>query len=153
MHPELPRRFQIKHPLLTPELYRASDSLTERKVRALHIYQNIKRSPEVIHDTPDNILNDVFFKFPHRCFHFDNGFHMYASAMQGYYSLGENVLATYLMRLHYATTLGFYLPDTLYGDVCIFGSSRAYMSYQNNKDYSVPYEIVEQTIHLYDKLS
>jgi hypothetical protein len=144
-------RYSITHPLLTPEHFRLTPFSNTSKVRALIIYQD-NRSPDVVLETRDTILDDAFASIPYRCVHFESGFHFYISALQGYQIIGENLLATRLMRLHYLMDIGYPIPDTLYGDVCVFGSGMAYHGMYDNRDYSVPYEVVEQVIHLYDKI-
>ncbi len=145
-------RYSITHPLLTPELFRATPAASTAKVRGLHIFQDRTISPEVILDTPLAIKDKIFPKLRTRCLHFPQGFHMYISAMQGFLVVGENILATYLMRLHYLNATGAYLPDTIYGDVAVFGSGTAYRPGYDNRDYSVPYEIVEEIVYLYEQI-
>lgn len=145
-------RYSITHPLLTPELFRSTPTSSTEKVRALHISQIRSTSPEVVFDTPQNVKDKVFSKLRTRCLHFPQGFRMYIPSTQGILVVGENILATHLMRLHYSTGLGYYLPDIIYGDVVIFGSSTVYHSHLDNSDYSVPYEIVEEIVYLYEQI-
>jgi hypothetical protein len=138
--------YDLQHPLLTPERYPASPHTHPSHVRALHIHQHRSTSPDVIYDTPETIKKNIFGGLTTRCLHFSAGFHMYILNAQGVLLLGENVLATHLMRHHYLLDFGFYFPDTIYGDVLIFGTSTV------NRDFSVPYPVVEQLIHLYAKI-
>lgn len=140
------------HPLLTPEFYPTFPLDSCEQVRGLHIPQQRSTSPEVYLDTPKNIKDKIFSQSKTRCLHFKHGFHMYISTMQGVLPLGENIIATHLMRIHYTNDTGYIFPDTIYGDVCIFGSSSAYHLSNINRDYSVPYQVVEQIIYLYEQI-
>lgn len=144
------RRYSITHPVLTPELYPATPHDGVPKVRALHIPQFRPVSPEVICDRPQHIKEQVFDTLRTSCLHFNNGFHMYiATISQGIYMFGENIVATQLMRQHRLVDHGVMIPDTIFGDALIFGSSLVYYRHLDNFDYSVPYELVEQILHLF----
>lgn len=144
-------KYTLRHPAITPEHYSFNSRKTSTyKIRALHIPVDARSlPPQIIYTTPKDILTDTYGDTAYRCLHFDNWFHTYVSIFQGIVLYPTNIVATHLMRIHALMDTGDILPDSVYGDVVICGSAQ---HDDDPHDLSVPYEIIEQVFHVYEKI-
>lgn len=150
-------KYTIRHPFLTPELYQRTPHIFDTKIKALHISSNINVEPKIIENDSQKIIEEIFPAHKPKSLVFD-AFYMYVHPIQNFYMMQENVVATHFFRIHCASFCGDFSTDTIYGDVCVFGTSRYEyqqsdtLEYSINRLYSVPYEIVEQISSIYDKV-
>lgn len=143
-------RYTVQHPTITPEHYDFTPTKsTSRKIRALHIPVNAPTKPQIHYTSIRQLLDDTYGSYAYRCLHFDNWFHTYVSIFQGIVLYPTNIVATHLMRIHALMDTGETFPDSVYGDVIICGSAQ---SDDDPHDLSVPYEIIEQVFHVYEKI-
>lgn len=142
-------KYKLNHPLLTPEFFVPSTSLTP-KVKALLIYDDINVSPDLIYDDYQSILDYTFS--PHSITHpllLHPNYHMYVNELAKLTTSPVNFISTQLYRLSLLNTYGIISNQTIHGPVVLFGSVPSVEGYQPLYDYSVPYELVEQVIRLY----
>jgi hypothetical protein len=140
-------RYTITHPALTPEYFFRHRSPSSSHVKALAVA--VDSDPTVLTGDPQQLIADMFHGITPRCIVFRHGFHMYLSPLQGTMILSrENVLATMLLRHHTLCDSGEHIYNSVYGDVILFGSYNIGTRVFDNRDHSVPYELIEQIIHL-----
>lgn len=143
-------QYTLRHPAITPEHYDFTPTKSSsNKIRALHIPVDTHTKPQIHYTSPYQLLHDTYDDYSYRCLHFDNWFHTYVSIFQGIVLYPTNIVATHLMRIHALMDTGEALPDSVYGDVIICGSAQ---SDDDPHDLSVPYEIIEQVFHVYEKI-
>jgi hypothetical protein len=77
-------------------------------------------------------------------------YHIYIDKSVQYDLKNVNPVATYIYRQSIRSFIGKNSIETIHGDVLFFGSVNADTKENDDIDYSVPYEIVEQIARYYD---
>jgi hypothetical protein len=147
-------RYTLCHPLITPEffgaLYDPMDLNSQVKVKSLAVYEDLNKPPDLIYDSPDQALMHVFGNMPDTIdiIRIHPNFHMYISILDLLNQKSENVIATYLYRLCGSSLFGRLIRKSIRGPVLLFSSVSASTGQSDGKDYSVPYELLEQVIRI-----
>jgi hypothetical protein len=136
-------------PFIGPEYYPRTQS-SPYIVKALFLPSDIQYEPQIITETPEEILSICFKEEKPRTVFTKTGFHMYISPTEQYIGRFANHVATALIRHEYLTKFGSTNPDVVCGNVVIFGTINIPRRMIDGKDHSVPYHIVEEAIRIYD---
>lgn len=136
--------------VLHPEYYKIYPHDINDVVKGLYISCDTLVVPHLATDTPINLLNSIFKEDKPECVLFKKDFHMYVSPLEQYIGRYVNHVATALVRLHFMQTYGQVLPELVFGNVIIFGTKNLLINKPDGKDHSIPYEIVEETLRIYD---
>lgn len=145
-------RLLTQHPTIQPEAYQREKNLKDTRVKSLYLPCSELSSPELIYDTPLNIKQ--------KCFNNDLE-HIYLLPLHPYYHLyldrsvqfilkNVNAVATYMYRQSVRSVIGKNSSEAIHGDVVFFGSLDINTKENDDIDYSVPYEVVEQISRYYD---
>ena len=144
-------RILAKHPTIQPENYQSSKDSKDLRVTSLFLPSSDLMYPELIFDFSLNIKQKVFynlediFLLPLHPY-----YHIYIDRSLQYDLKNVNPVATYIYRQSIRSFIGKNSIDTIHGDVLFFGSVDIETKENDNIDYSVPYEIVEQIARYYD---
>lgn len=136
--------------VLHPEYYKIYPHDINDTVKGLYISCNALVTPHLVTDTLINLLNSIFKEEKPACVLFKKDFHMYLSPMEQYIGQHVNHVATSLLRLHFMQTYGQVQPEVVFGNAIIFGTKNLLINKPDGKDHSVPYQIIEQTLRIYD---
>lgn len=140
-------KYLTAHPYITPEGF-TSHLYPSGVVRALYIPHQKQYDPYIITDTAYNALLSVFPTLKVGSVYPDIHYHVcYAVDIQTLV-VGQNFVATSLIRNSYLTTNGVPVADAIFGDVLIFGSYNHKQFKYDDGHYSIPYEIVEQVFRI-----
>jgi hypothetical protein len=142
-------KYSINHPLITPEFFLPSTT-ANLKLKSLLIYDDISISPDLIYDEYKSIIDYTFSKacLPQPILIHPN-YHMYVDDLAKLIPYPVNPVATQLYRLSLLNTYGIVSNQTIHGNVALFGSIPTANGYPQLNNYSVPYELVEQVIRMY----
>lgn len=142
-------RYSILHPLISPEYY---DNLPINiaVVRSLVVYSDPTHSPDLVYNTASEALRFVFdFQVEYNIVPVHTHYHMYLDDFARLKGLPENIIATRIYRHNVSTLYGIKSKQSVYGDVIFFGSLSYETKTKDGNDYSVPYELLEQSIRLH----
>lgn len=142
-------KYSINHPLITPEFFLPSHT-SNIKLKSLLIYDDLSIPPDLVYDEYKFIIDYTFSKasLPQPILIHPN-YHMYVDDLGKIISYPVNPVATQLYRLALLNTYGIVSNQTIHGNVALFGSVPAAKGYPRLNYYSVPYELVEQVIRMY----
>ena len=144
-------RILAKHPTIQPENYQRSKDSKDLRVKSLFLPSSDLMYPELIFDFSLNIKQKVFynlediFLLPLHPY-----YHIYIYRSLQYDLKNVNPVATYIYRQSIRSFIGKNSIETIHGDVLFFGSVDVETKENDDIDYSVPYEIVEQIARYYD---
>jgi hypothetical protein len=135
------------NPSITPEHYSTAKTPA---VKALFISFNKYIQPQIVTDIDDKILSAVFKdEKPYPIF-YDDEFHMYVSPSEQLIGMNVNSVATFFIRQKNIQLYGSLQQDVVCGNILIFGTKNLKKQIIDNKNYSVPYHIVEEVVRIYD---
>lgn len=143
-------KYSVLHPLITPEFF--VSHLDETKVKSLAVYIDPTKSPELLYDTPKAALSYVFESDSMiEVVRLHPNYHMYIDV--GYIMNDDyvNIIATNLYRLSACSMFGKLSHNSIRGPVLLFSSVSAMTKQYDGNDYSIPYELLEQTLRLYSQ--
>lgn len=144
-------RILAKHPTIQPENYQKSKNSIDLRVKSLFLPHSDLMYPELIFDTSSNIKRKVFYNIEDvYLLPLHPYYHIYIDRSLQYDLKNVNPVATYIYRQSIRSFVGKNSTDTIHGDVLFFGSVDVETKENDNIDYSVPYEIVEQIARYYD---
>lgn len=144
-------RILAKHPTIQPENYQRSKHSKDLRVKSLLLPSSDLMYPELIFDFSLNIKQKIFynlediFLLPLHPY-----YHIYIDRSVQYDLKNVNPVATYIYRQSIRSFIGKNSIETIHGDVLFFGSVDVETKENDDIDYSVPYEIVEQIARYYD---
>lgn len=138
------------HPVLTPEYYKKYPLQPNNVVKGLYLSSQKGTSPQIITDTPANIISLFFPDLKPKCLFFKDMFHIYVDPYMQWSKHHVNYPITFFLRNCYRSNYGKESFDSISGDVLIFGSLNLVTNKIDAKDHSVPYNIVEEIIKIYD---
>lgn len=151
MFSHIPKKYQVVSPLTNPEAYSPNNHhISKNKVRSLFIPYDLNYEPLVITDYFDVIYDTLFHDIDSSVIHSFNNYHMYYDQIIQWSSFSPNFVATSILRNDFLSFNGDILTDCISGNVLIFGSLNPLTKVIDNNSYSVPYEIIEQTVRLYE---
>jgi hypothetical protein len=144
---------QNKSYIITPEYYPrlpATKTKDINTVKALFISERIDVMPQIISDTSNNIIDKLFKNVNPYCLFFNRDYHMYIDTYEQIIGTKINFIATYFARMqsYHHTFRG--AGEQICGNVIIFGSKNIDLNLFDNKDHSVPYSLVEESLRIYD---
>lgn len=140
-----------KHPTIQPENYQRNKNLKDLRVKSLLLPSSDLTYPELIFDYSLNTKQKVFhnlediYLLPLHPY-----YHIYIDKSVQYDLKNVNPVATYIYRQSIRSFIGKNSVETIHGNVLFFGSVNADTKENDDIDYSVPYEIVEQIARYYD---
>lgn len=143
-------KYSVCHPLITPEFFIPEYS-GSHKIKALALYPDTTLSPDILYDLPSSSIQYVFgsySSFSSVAIH--PNYHMY---VKDYPNLDTDKCNVYATKLYRSSTLYSYGIDShrsIFGSVIIFGSVSAQTKLNDGRDYSVPYELIEQVVRIYN---
>lgn len=138
------------NPSITPEHYHVGRQRNNPVIKGLFISFDINVQPQIVTDTSTKILTTIFKEEKPYPIFFKDEFHMYVSPMEQLLGKYINSVATFLVRQKNITYYGSTHPDVVCGSVLILGTKNIITQLVDNKDYSVPYPIVEEVVRIYD---
>lgn len=139
------------NPSITPEYFQLLKTKPKSNViKALFISYDKTVQPQIVTDTSDKILNVVFKEEKPYPLFFKDEFHVYVSPSEQLVGMNINSVATFFLRQKNMTIYGCDHPDVVCGHVLIFGTKNLVTQMLDNKNYSVPYHIVEEVVKIYD---
>lgn len=139
--------------IVTPEYYpflptsKRKDTST---VKALFISERIDISPQIITDTADKILSKVFPSTKPYCIISNKNYHMYINTTEQLIGTRINFIATSIVRMESYHHFNKGAGEQICGNVVIFGSKNLEKNIVDNKNYSVPFHIVEESLRIFD---
>lgn len=144
-------RILAKHPTIQPENYQRSKNSKDLRVKSLLLPCSDLMYPELIFDSSLNIKEKVFYNLEDiYLLPLHPYYHIYIDRSIQYDLKNVNPVATYIYRQSIRSFVGKNTIETIHGDVLFFGSVNADTKENDDIDYSVPYEIVEQIARYYD---
>lgn len=144
-------RLLAKHPTIQPESYQKHKDLKDVRIKSLYLPSSNLMYPELIFDSSSNIKEKVFYNsediylLPLHPY-----YHVYIDRSCQYELNNVNAVATYIYRQSVRSFIGKNSIDSIHGDVLFFGSIDVNTKENDDTDYSVPYELVEQVSRYYD---
>lgn len=138
------------NPVTSPEYFKVNPKDENEVVKALFLSWESEKTPQIVTDAPDKIIATVFKEEKPLTLFFRNAYHIYCSPYEQYYQHRVNRVATGFVRHQFMITYGSLPPDTVYGNVLIFGTMNLRTRTVDNKDHSVPYYLVEEILRTYD---
>jgi len=140
-----------KHPTIQPENYQKTKDSKDLRVKSLFLPCSDLMYPELIFDLSFDIKQKVFRNLEHIfLLPLHPYYHIYIDRSIQYDLKNVNPVATFVYRQSILSFMGKNSTDTIHGDVLFFGSVDIDTKENDNIDYSVPYEIVEQISRYYD---
>ena len=147
---DIPPRYKITTPLFTPECYFDHPLISEIKVLGLHVPADPKSHPSIMFDYPPNVISEIFGDTHVKIIPLSYTEHAYFDPTLQYTIRNPNRVMTQFMRIVSQTHYGERMADSFYGDAVVFGSYNHKEKYLDNGDNSVPFEIIEQFMHIYE---
>lgn len=141
----LPDKYTSYTSYTNPEVYSYPDNLHNCRVKSLFVSYDINTEPMLILDHSDSVINTTFKNEDIKIFHSINNFHFYYEPILQLSQLHVNTVIMSLLRQHIPSFL-----NNISGNVLIFGSVNPFTNSLDGNDYSVPHEIVEQVVRIYD---
>ena len=138
------------NPVTSPEYYKINPLDDNLIIKGLFLSWDIDKSPQIVTDTAANILQTVFKDEKPSCIFFRHHIHMYVSPTEQYLGKYVNQVATAFTRHWFLSHYGMLPPDTVCGNILIFGTLNLATQKVDNKDHSIPYETVEEVLRIYD---
>ena len=143
----IPEKYIIEHPFLTPEHY----TLFPGEYQAIKcLFIPIEGAPVVLSTTYDKIVDELFPSEPCLNLYFTNNYHMTVSETLQFINGADNYIATHLYRMYSYKHNQHRMHLSIKGNAVLFGSYRKIQNSYVLNNYSVPYEIVEQSYRLYE---
>lgn len=146
----IPHKYTVCSPITTPEYYTDTVPSVPRSIQGLYIPADLNIPPQMINKPIKEALPLVFKDSDHTALPIFDVCHMYFDPHLQYGFYFPNVIATQLFRSYFLQSHGSKLIDVVYGDVLFYGSYNYTTKIIDNKNHSVPYEIVEQVVRLYE---
>lgn len=144
-------RLLAKHPTIQPEAFQRNKDLLDTRVKCLYLPCSDLMYPELLFDTPSNIKQKIFYNSEEiYLLPLHPYYHIYIDRTCQYELKNVNAVATYIYRQSVRSFIGKNSIDSIHGDVLFFGSADINTKENDDVDYSVPYEIVEQIARYYD---
>lgn len=140
----------IIHPVLTPEYFPVSPFFDTSIVKSLYVSSEKDISPQIITDTLENVLDTFYpntypFMYPLGPY-----VHFFCEYLVQYVSSKENYVATQYYRNYLLRNHGFNSKDVIRGPVIFFGSYDLKNNMPDELSHSVPYNVVEEILAIYD---
>jgi hypothetical protein len=150
--PILYSKYRVNNLQINPEYYPLSrfSFASQKTIRSLVLFEDVKISPLIYTDKISNILDEVIPKDSLHKIYLDQHFHMYSGIHAQEKSLPENITATKFLRHYLFTYYGFNSFETVFGPVVLCGSFNPSTLSRDGFDYSIPYEIVEQSLRMHE---
>jgi len=146
----IPKRYTLYTPFTSPELYNPSPDISENKIRSLFLSSDKNLTPLILTDYFNLIIESVFEDTEPAKLSCLNNYHIYYDPYLQWSSRFSNYIATTLIRQDQIAINGSLLTDSISGSVVIFGSINPSTHLIDQKSYSVPYEIIEQSLRIYE---
>lgn len=137
----------------SPEYYSFLPSFSKKYnpiVKSLFIPADPNLTPKVVTDTASKTLSSIFEEEKPYCLFFKDNFHMYISTIDQLLGKNTNYVATFIARQKYMQSTGYVGSDIICGNVILFGTLNLKTNKIDNKDYSVPYQIIEEIVKIYE---
>lgn len=139
----------IPNPILYPEVLRVTPT-SIYPIKAL-IVPHIDASPQIVTDTPDNMLSTFFPNDTSFAIRLDEYLTVYVNIMQQALYNMQNYVATFYARYKYSIKYGIPPTYTICGAALFVSSKPVINSVNLNLPfYSVPYECVQEILEIYD---
>ena len=146
----IPQKYLQYNPFTAPECYNPTEDISQNKVRALFISSDKNISPLILTDYSSVILDTCFEDNEIRILNCLNNYHIFYEPYLQWSVSYSNYIATMLIRNDQIYLDGSLITDSISGNVIIFGSINPFTGVIDGKDYSVPYEIIEQASRVYE---
>jgi hypothetical protein len=143
----IPQKYIIEHPFLTPEHYSVLPDFPQ-KVKCLLL--PFDGQPVVINENYDQIVSELFSSESSLNLFFSNNYHMVLSESIQFLNGYDNYIATHLFRMYSFIHNQEKIHLTIKGNALLFGTYRHHSHSYVLGNYSVPYEMVEQSYRLYE---
>jgi hypothetical protein len=138
------------HPVITPEYYKQYPLQSNNIVKSLYLSSDKLISPQIVTDTAENAISLFFPDYKPKCLFFEDMFHIYMDPFIQLSKKHVNFVTTFYLRNSYRNKYGKSSFDSISGDVLIFGTLNISTNTIDGKDHSVPYNIVEEMLEIYD---
>lgn len=140
----------VIHHTVNPEYFEIHKGIKPGKVKSMYLSCDASIVPQIITETPSKILSSVFKEEKPICLFFKDGYHMYASPLEQYLGMYPNPIATFILRKSNMVSFKQLSTDVICGNVVFFGTVNLKTQQLDNKDYSVPYQLVEESLRIYN---
>lgn len=149
----IPNKYLQFNPFTCPEYYNFSSDISSNKIKSLYISSDKDTPPLIIVDYYSSIIETIFKDVTPAFLNCLNNYRIYYNPYSQLLIDSSNYIATMLIRYDQILLNGLFLSDSISGDVVIFGSVNPSNGYIDNRNYSVPYELIEQSARLYANYS
>lgn len=140
---------------VTPEYYPFLPT-SKRKdtsiVKALFISERLDVAPQIITDSSERIISKLFPNTKPICIFSDRDYHIYLDPTDQIIGVRINFIATSFARMESYRHIYRGAGEQVCGNVLMFGSKNLETNTYDNKDHSVPFHIVEESLRLFDIL-
>lgn len=137
-------------PIISPEYFQLTPQQTNKKVKSLFISYDKKYEPQILFEDPEKILSIIFPQIKTNTIFFSNNIHMYVSSVEHYICSRPNQTATTYVRRICMEKYGSVLPEMVFGNVVFFGTMNLSTNIVDNKNHSIPYQLIEEVLRTYD---
>ena len=143
----LPQKYVIKHPFLTPEHY----SLLPNVYQPINsLLLPLSDPPVIVSNYYHEIIAQVFPNQSYLTLYLSDNYHMVISeSLQSFADL-NNYVATQLFRIDALKYNHDKKHLSIKGDALLFGTHSVIEESYVSGNYSIPYELVEQSYNLYE---
>jgi len=139
----------IIHPIFTPEYYTPHND--NPFVRSLCVFSDSLKVPQVLNCPASVAVNILFNDSPHKIISFDDTFLLYINIQDQLNYRNPNCIITSYLRNYSICNYGTTFPEAVMGDVLIFGANNLSNKKLSLRNYSVPYQMVEEIMTIYEK--
>jgi hypothetical protein len=139
----------VIHQTVNPEYFKIHPHDTSQIVKALYLSSNPAIVPQIITDKPNAIHTSVFKNENTICVFFKEGYHMYVSKFEQFLGMYPNPVATFMLRKSNLINYGDMATDVVCGNAIFFGTQNLKTGQIDNKDHSIPYQIVEESLRIH----
>jgi len=146
----IPSKYTLYTPFTSPESYNPAFDISTNKIRSLFLSSDKDMAPLILTDYFHLIIQSVFEDDQPVKLSCLNNYHIYYDPYLQWSPYFSNYIATTLIRQDQITLNGSLLTDSICGTVLVFGSINPFTGIIDNKSYSVPYEIIEQSSRIYE---
>lgn len=139
--------------IITPEYYpimppKSNPNINHVKALFLSHYSYVP--PQIITDDPQTILSVIFKDIKPIPIFFKKDYHIYLNPIDQVIGDKVNFVATFLARINSLHSFNQASGEQVCGNVIIFGSRNLKTKNLDNKNHSVPYDLVEECLRIYD---
>lgn len=139
--------------IITPEYYPFMPASKKRDtsiVKALFLSERVDVAPQIITDTAERILSKIFPNIKPYCIVSNRNYHIYIEPTEQVIGTRINFVATSIVRMESYRHIRQGAGEQICGNVVMFGSKNLEKNIIDNKDYSVPFHMVEESLRLFD---